>query len=72
MIPQADCPKCNLTKDLPQAENQGAAVGAAANAETGATDPGLAIVAAAWPRLPEATRASILAMVRAAGGQGEG
>ena len=72
MSPQADCPKCNLTNDLPKAENQGAAVGAAANAETAAIDPGLQAVVAAWPGLPEALRSGIVAMVQAAGQKGEG
>jgi hypothetical protein len=31
------------------------------------TDPDLAAVEAAWPELPEAIRAGILAMVKAAG-----
>jgi hypothetical protein len=32
------------------------------------TDPGLAAVVAAWPELPEAVRAGIVAMVKAAAG----
>jgi hypothetical protein len=33
-------------------------------------DPDLAIVVAAWPELPEAIRAGIVAMVKAASGAG--
>ena len=36
--------------------------------DTCQTDPDLAAVIAAWDRLPEAVRAGIVAMVRAAGG----
>jgi len=53
-------------------KKQGAAVGAAANAETAAIDPGLQTIIDAWPDLPEALRSGILAMVRAAGGRSEG
>jgi hypothetical protein len=35
-------------------------------------DPDLATVVDAWDRLPEAVRAGIVAMVKAAGGRGEG
>ena len=35
------------------------------------TDPDLAAVVDAWPGLPEAIRAGIMAMVRAASGSGE-
>jgi len=38
--------------------------------DTCKTDPGLAAVVAAWPELPEAIRAGIVAMVRAALGKG--
>jgi hypothetical protein len=34
------------------------------------TDPDLAAVAAAWPTLPDALRAGIVAMVKAAAGTG--
>jgi hypothetical protein len=56
---------------LRNGENLGAAVGAAANAETAAIDPALQAVIQAWPDLPEAIRAGILAMVQAAGGRSE-
>jgi hypothetical protein len=38
-------------------------------AEIGPAAPDLAAVVSAWPGLPEALRAGILAMVKAAGGQ---
>jgi len=38
--------------------------------DTCKTDPGLAAVVAAWPELPEAIRAGIVAMVKAALGKG--
>ncbi len=40
--------------------------------DTCQTDPGLALVNAAWDRLPEAVRAGIVAMIKAASGQGGG
>ena len=41
-----------------------AALGAALDPNSGRFDPGLAFVIAAWPTLPEAVRADVLAMVR--------
>ena len=46
----------------------GAAVGAAAKPEMVAIDPDLREVIDAWSALPDAIKAGILAMVRAAGG----
>ena len=43
-----------------------AAVGAAAKPETAAIDPDLQAVIQAWPGLPTALRAGIVAMVKAA------
>jgi hypothetical protein len=45
-----------------------AAPGAALAPDSGPIDPGLAEVIDAWPGLPEAVRANILAMVRAVDG----
>ena len=64
--------KAFASKDLSQAENQGAAFGAAAEPETVAIDPDLQAVVAAWPDLPEAIRGGIAAMVKAAGDGAEG
>jgi len=47
-----------------------AAPGAAVGSENTPIDPDLAAVVDAWPKLPEAIRAGILAMIRAAGGAG--
>jgi hypothetical protein len=47
---------------------QGGAKSGALTPETLVIDPGLAALIDAWPALPEAIRAGILAMVRAAGG----
>jgi hypothetical protein len=46
----------------------GGARGGAQNAKTPTIDAALAAVIDAWPALPEAIRAGILAMVRAASG----
>jgi len=43
-----------------------AAAGAAVGSENTPIDPDLAAVVDAWPKLPEAIRAGILAMIRAA------
>ncbi|MBT6158040.1 MAG: hypothetical protein HOK71_09835 [Planctomycetaceae bacterium] len=45
---------------------EGAAPGAAVGAEITPIDVDLAAVVDAWPKLPEAIRAGILAMIRAA------
>jgi hypothetical protein len=54
-------------------EKRGSANGAAQKAahfpaDKQVSDPGLAALIDAWPTLPDAIRAGILAMVRAAGG----
>jgi hypothetical protein len=46
----------------------GGAKSGALDAKTPAIDPGLAVIIDAWPKVPEAIRAGILALVRAAGG----
>jgi hypothetical protein len=46
----------------------GGAKSGALDPEKPAIDPALAAIIDAWPRLPDALRAGILAMVRAAGG----
>ena len=45
---------------------KGAAPGAAVGAENGPIDPDLARVIEAWPKLPAAIRAGVLAMIDAA------
>ena len=47
---------------------QGGAKSGALPVQSTAIDPALAALIDAWPGLPEAIRAGILAMVRAAGG----
>ena len=47
---------------------QGGAKSGALAPESRSIDPALATIIDAWPTLPEAIRAGILAMVRAAGG----
>ncbi len=63
MRPQAGYPKGPLPKDLREP-----APGVAHHlpTDTCKTDPDLAAVVEAWPDLPEALKAGILAMVKAA------
>lgn len=49
---------------------QSGAKSGALGAQNGPLDPDLVVVAEAWPGLPDALRAGILAMVRAASGAG--
>jgi hypothetical protein len=60
-------PHQHSPKDLTNPAPGGAKSGALAP-ENPAIDPALAALIDAWPTLPEAIRAGILAMVRAAGG----
>ena len=69
MRPQAGSPKGPLPKDL---REPAPAVTHHLPTDTCKTDPGLAAVVAAWPELPEAIRAGIVAMVKAASGKGTG
>ncbi|MGZ3470477.1 MAG: hypothetical protein ACXWO1_12680 [Isosphaeraceae bacterium] len=64
---QAGSPKGQLPKDL---RETAPAVTHHLPTDTCKTDPGLAAVVAAWPELPEAIRAGIVAMVKAALGKG--
>jgi len=57
-----DCP----ANGLPQSQKQGEA-----ESEAFCPDSDLKAVVAAWPTIPEAIRAGILAMIRAAGGRAE-
>jgi len=50
--------------------DQSSAESGAVGAQTAFADPDLAAVVEAWPSLPEAIKAGILAMIRAAGGEG--
>jgi hypothetical protein len=59
-------PPAKLSEKTPFASTGGAESGALGS-EIDSLDPGLAEVVKAWPTLPEAVRADILAMVRAAG-----
>ncbi len=63
MRPQAGSPKTNPENDLRQ---HTPTVAHHLPTDTRKTDPDLAAVVAAWPVLPEALKAGILAMVRAA------
>ena len=67
MRPQAGSPKGRLTNDLRQPVPS---VAHHLPTDTCKTDPGLAAAVAAWPELPEAIRAGIVAMVKAASGKG--
>ena len=67
MRPQAGSPMGPLPKDL---REPAPAVTHHLPTDTCKTDPGLAAVVAAWPELPEAIRAGIVAMVKAASGKG--
>jgi len=73
--PSTGCPAPDFesvgNREIPEENGHfpfGAAVGAAAASENPATDADLQEVIRAWPKLPEALRAGILAMVRTAGG----
>ena len=55
--------------DLRHADNRSAAQFGAVGDENRSIDPDLAAVIEAWPTLPEAVKAGILAMVNAAGGE---
>jgi len=67
MRPVAGSPKGPLPKGL---REPAPAVTHHLLTDTCKTDPGLAAVVAAWPELPEAIRAGIVAMVKAALGKG--
>ena len=69
MRPQADSPKGSLPNDLRQ---PAPCLAHHLPTDTCKTDPDLAAVMAAWSKLPEAIRAGILAMVKAARIQSEG
>ena len=45
---------------------RGAAVGAAVGAENGSIDPDLQAIIEQWPELPDAVKAGIVGMIRAA------
>ena len=62
MRPQAGSPKGRLTNDLRQLAPS---VAHHLPTDTCKNDPDLSAVVAAWPELPEAIKASILAMVKA-------
>ncbi len=62
MRPQADSPQGSLPNDLRQPAPSGAHY---LPTDTCKTDPDLAAVVAAWPELPEALKAGIVAMVKA-------
>jgi hypothetical protein len=66
MRPQAGSPKGRLTNDLRQPVPS---VAHHLPTDTCKTDPHLAAVVAAWSLLPEAIRAGIVAMVKAASGK---
>ena len=59
-------PNNDLEIDAPAARSAFAAPSAQNPVETARNDPDLAVVVEAWPTLPEAVRAGILAMVKAA------
>jgi len=67
--------QCN-DKDLQNQASEGGAKTGAFSADSGpsvpapapAVDPDLAAVARAWPTLPEAVQAEIVALIKAAGG----
>ena len=61
-------PPVKLSEKTPIASTGGAESGALQD-ETEAVDPDLAAIAEAWPMLPEAIRAGIMAMVRTAAGK---
>ena len=63
MRPQAGSPKRNASNDLRQPDPSLAHY---LPTDTCKTDPDLASVVTAWPALPEAIKAGILAMVKAA------
>jgi hypothetical protein len=63
MRPQADRPKEGQGKDLHRGAKP---VSHSFPTDTCQTDPDLATVVNAWDRLPEAVRAGIVAMVKAA------
>ncbi|MCH7685408.1 MAG: hypothetical protein IH899_01785 [Planctomycetes bacterium] len=50
-------------------QGQGGAESGAVGAQSALMDPDLRAVIEAWPELPDAVKAGILAMVRAAGGE---
>jgi len=56
--------------NLQKLENPGAAESGAVGAQNTEIDPELAKIVAAWPGLPDAIRAGIVAMVAAAGDAG--
>ena len=60
------------TNDLQHAPNSFGTESGTLQDETGTVDPDLAVVVEAWPNLPEAVQADILAMARAAGGDAAG
>ncbi len=69
MRPQADSFKTAPSNDLGQ---PAPSVAHYLPTDTCKTDPDLSAVVAAWPELPEAIRAGIVAMVKAASGKGGG
>ena len=63
--------KCNETQEVTNPADPARSASAAQNAEIApepAPDADLAKVIQAWPKLPEAVKAGVLAMVKAAGG----
>ncbi len=70
MSPLPENGEASSSKDLQQAAGGCAASDAADDPIAHAHDPGLQAVVEAWPALPSAVRAGVLAMVRAAVGAG--
>ena len=66
MRPQAESRKGSLTHDL---RHTAPSVAHYFPTDTRKTDPDLAAVVEAWPDLPEALKAGIVAMVKAAAGK---
>ena len=61
--------RCRQGQDFPgkrQEATEGGAKSGAVSADCSPTDPDLAHILDAWPTLPQAVRAGILALVRAA------
>jgi hypothetical protein len=58
------------SNDLGQSSGAGAAKSDASDRKNAATDPDLQSVVDAWPTLPDAVKAGILAMVRASSDRG--